>query len=83
VTMAELVTLLAVPGADAPEPLSPREAAIRLTEGLDVPVSEIAAEVFALPSRADAPDAAEAFGVRRTALAEGLSATAQTAAAER
>jgi uncharacterized protein YbjT (DUF2867 family) len=82
VTMAELVTLLAAPGSDPPVSLPPSAAAARLTEGLGTLVSETAAEVFALPSRADAPDAAEAFGVRRTALAEGLRATAQTAAAE-
>jgi uncharacterized protein YbjT (DUF2867 family) len=83
VTMADLVTLLATPGADPPVPLSSREAAVRLTEGLGAPVSEIAAEVFALPSRADAPDAAEAFGVERTPLVDGLRATAELAAAER
>jgi uncharacterized protein YbjT (DUF2867 family) len=81
VTMAELVTLLAAPGSDPPIALPPSAAAARLT-GLGTMVSETAAEVFALPSRADAPDAAEAFDVRRTALAEGLRATAQTPAAE-
>ncbi len=43
-----------------------------------------AAELFALPSRADAPDAAAAFGVSRTTLVDGLRATAQqTAGVER
>ncbi len=83
VTVAELVTILATPGADPPVPLTPHEAAARLTDGLGTPVSETAAEVFSLPSRADAPDAAEAFGVERTALAHGLRATARSAAAER
>ena len=64
-------------------PLSPREAAARLTDGLGTPVSPTAAELFALPSRADAPDAAEAFGVDLTALADGLRARRETAAAER
>ena len=81
--MAELVTLLAAPGADAPVPIAPGAAAARLTDGLGTFVSQTAAEVFALPSRADAPDAAEAFGVERTALADGLRATARSAAAER
>ncbi len=83
VTMADLVTVLAVPGADPPVPTTAREAAARLTEGLDVPVSQTAAEVFSLPSRADAPDAADAFGLGRTSLADGLRVTAQPAAAER
>jgi uncharacterized protein YbjT (DUF2867 family) len=83
VTMAELITLLAAPGADAPAHLPPGEAAIRLSLGLGTPVSQTAAGVFALPSRADAPDAAEAFGIERTALVDGLRATAQLAAAER
>jgi uncharacterized protein YbjT (DUF2867 family) len=81
-TMAELVTLLSAPGADAPAHMLPDEAAARLTDELGTPVSRTAAEVFALPSRADAPDAAEAFDVGRTALADGLRATAQMAVAE-
>ena len=82
VTMAELVTLLSAPEADPPVPLPPGEAAARLTDGLGTFVSQTAAEVFALPSRVDAPDAAEAFGVERTTLADGLRATAQSASAE-
>ena len=83
VTMVELVTLLAPPGADPPLPTAPGTASARLTEGLGTFVSRTAAEVFALPSRADAPDAAAAFGVERTALADGLRTTARPAAAER
>lgn len=83
VAMSDLVSLLAAPGADPPVSLPAREAASRLTDGLGIAVSETAAELFALPSRADAPDAAAAFGVERTALAIGLRATAQVAAAER
>ncbi len=81
VTMAELVGILAGSEAVAPAPLPPGEAARRWTEALGRPFSETAAEVFALPSRADAPDAAEAFGVERTALVDGLRRTAQLAAA--
>jgi uncharacterized protein YbjT (DUF2867 family) len=82
-TTSELVSLLATPGADPPVPVTPSEAAARLTEGLGTIVSETAAELFALPSRADTPDAADAFGLGRTALADGLRATARLVAAER
>lgn len=83
VTMAELVTILATTGSDPPVPIDPHEAAARLSDGLGMLVSETAAELFSLPSRADAPDAGEAFGVERTALVDGLHATARLAAAER
>ena len=75
----ELVTLLGPDGA-APVPLAPSDAAERLAHGLGVPFSRTAAELFALPSRADAPDAAAEFGVRRTPLVEGLHATLERAA---
>ena len=82
VAMADLVGTLAAAGAD-PVPLSPADAVARL-EALGVHISSTAAELFALPSRADAPDAAEAFGVIRTTLVDGLRAIAQqTAAGER
>ncbi len=64
VTMADLVTILAVPGADPPVPTTVHEAAARLTDGLEAPVSQTAAEVFSLPSRADAPDAADVVRCR-------------------
>jgi uncharacterized protein YbjT (DUF2867 family) len=83
VTMSQLVVLLSPPGADPPQPLAPREAAARLTQGLGTIVSETAAEVFARSSRADALDAAAAFGVERTSLADGLRATARSPASER
>jgi uncharacterized protein YbjT (DUF2867 family) len=82
-TMSELVTILAAPAADPAVPLPPAAAAARLTDGLGTFVSQTAAEVFALPSRADAPDAADAFGVDRTTLADGLRAMARAPAAER
>ena len=41
----------------------------------------VTASFFALPSRADAPDAASAFGVARTPLVDGLRATLEAAAA--
>jgi NADH dehydrogenase len=78
-TVAELVTQLA-PEGSSPVPLEPADAAIRLTDGLGVPFSRTTAELFALPSRADAPDAAAAFGVSRTSLADGMRATVGRAA---
>jgi uncharacterized protein YbjT (DUF2867 family) len=83
VTMSELVTLLAAPGAPAPVSLTTRDAAARFTEALGTPVSSTTVELYALPSRADAPDAAEAFGVVLTTLPEGLGALARTAPGER
>jgi NADH dehydrogenase len=83
VTMSELVTLLAAPGAPAAVSLTTREAVARFTEGLGTPLSPTTVELYALPSRADAPDAAEAFNVDLTALADGLHALARTASAER
>jgi uncharacterized protein YbjT (DUF2867 family) len=51
-----------------------------LTRLLDVPVDAVAASFLAMPSRADAPDAATAFGVTRTPLLDGLRATLEAAA---
>lgn len=83
VTMADLVGTLAAPGNDPPVPLPPDDAVARL-EVLGVHISTTAADLFALPSRADAADAAVAFGVTRTTLVDGLRATAQqTAGVER
>ena len=82
--MADLVELLSAPGAasaDAGDAVRGGRASRRR---LGTHLSETAAELFALPSRADAPDAAAAFGVTRTTLADGLRAVAQrTAAVER
>lgn len=59
----------------------PEEAAHLLEHLLGVPVSAAAASALARPSRADAPDAAAAFGVVRTPLAEGLRRTLDEAVA--
>jgi NADH dehydrogenase len=56
-------------------------AAKALTEVLNQPIDAVAASWFAMPSRADAPDAAAVFGVARTGLSEGLRATLAGAAA--
>ena len=83
VAMTDLVGTLAAPGADRIVPLPPAEAVVRL-EALGTHISATAADLFAMPSRADAPDAAAAFGLTRTTLVDGLRATAQqTAGVER
>jgi uncharacterized protein YbjT (DUF2867 family) len=82
-SMANLVELLSAPGAPPPIPVTPSEAAARL-DTMGTHLSKTAAELFALPSRADAPDAAAAFGITPTSLADGLRAVAQpTAGVER
>jgi uncharacterized protein YbjT (DUF2867 family) len=60
-------------------------AAAALTNLLGRPVDAVTASFFALPSRADLPDAARAFGVSKTSLEEGLRRTieASTSATER
>ena len=54
-TMSELVTLLAPPGAAASVSLRPTEAAARFTDALGTPVSSTTAELYAMRSRADRP----------------------------
>jgi nucleoside-diphosphate-sugar epimerase len=71
---AELVGRLTPTGVD-PVPVPADAAALRLTERLGASVSVLASEFFALPSRADAPDAASAFGVERTPFDQGLRRT--------
>ena len=56
-------------------------AAEALTRLLGVPIDAVAASFLARASRADAPDAAAAFGVARTPLMDGLRATLEAAAA--
>ena len=56
-------------------------AAAALSRLLDAPVDAVTASFFGMPSRADAPDAAGAFGVRRTRLLDGLRETLASAAA--
>jgi uncharacterized protein YbjT (DUF2867 family) len=83
-TVSELATLLGSDGVPPPVSLSPADAAVRLSDAFGVPFSRTAAELFAMPSRADAQDAAAAFGIRRTSLAGGLRATVErSSAAER
>jgi nucleoside-diphosphate-sugar epimerase len=56
-------------------------AAEALTRLLGIPLDAVAASFLAMRSRADAPDAAEAFGVSRTPFLDGLRATLEAAAA--
>jgi uncharacterized protein YbjT (DUF2867 family) len=82
-TAAELVARLA-PDGPPPVPVEPEAAAALLSEALGTSVSISATTFFATSSRGDAPGAAEAFGVTRTPLADGLAITvARVAAAGR
>ena len=74
VTADGLVEVLAGAGV-VPEHVTGEAAAARLSDLLGIPVTRAAAEWLALPSRADAPDAAEPLGVTRTGLVEGIRAT--------
>ena len=78
VTATRFVRLL---GGDVkqPELLTPDDAARRLRSLLERSVTIRTTELFAMPSRADATDAAERFGVERTGLVEGLRRTLRRA----
>jgi NADH dehydrogenase len=78
-TADELASLLR--GDDeAPSHADGQAAAAALTTLLGAPVDAVTATFYAMPSRADAPDAAAAFGVRRTPLRDGLRETLAAAA---
>jgi uncharacterized protein YbjT (DUF2867 family) len=78
-TADEMVRLLR--GDDAPIVHADGQAAAEaLTRLLEVRIDAVAASFLALPSRSDAPEAAEAFGVRRTPLLDGLRVTLEAAA---
>ena len=82
VPMRELVHVLRDDEQHPAELADPADVASRLTQILEVPVSETAARYLAGGGRADdPPDAAEAFGVRRTGLIDGLRATLERAGA--
>jgi uncharacterized protein YbjT (DUF2867 family) len=74
VSADHLVGLLRADEA-APTHADGQAAAAVLTELLETPIDAVTASFFAMPSRSDQPDAAEAFGVRRTSLVDGLRAT--------
>jgi uncharacterized protein YbjT (DUF2867 family) len=79
VTAAQLVGLLAARGV-APEPVEPVEAAARWGDLLGISFARSTAELFAMPSRADAPDARSVFGTPATPLGDGLARTLERAA---
>jgi NADH dehydrogenase len=81
VTADTLVSLLRDDDA-APAHADGQAAARTLTELCGVPIDAVTASYLSMPSRADAADAAEAFGVARTPLGEGLRATLAAAAAD-
>ncbi len=81
VTAAGLTRLLAAGPAREPVEVPVDEIGAVLERLLGIDVPEPAARLFSMPGRADAPDAAAAFDVARTSLAEGLRITAERAAA--
>lgn len=80
-TGAELASRLAGPGTETPAPVDAAELPGVLERLLGIPIAPPAIRLFSLPARADAPDAAVEFDVRRTPLEEGLRITAERAAA--
>jgi uncharacterized protein YbjT (DUF2867 family) len=69
-------------GDDTPPAHADGQAAAEaLSRILGVPIDAVAASFLALPSRADAPGAAGAFGVPRTPFLDGLRSTLEAAAA--
>ncbi|MEO8475727.1 MAG: NAD(P)H-binding protein [Actinomycetota bacterium] len=81
VTAAGLTRLLAAGPTREPVEVPVDEIAPVLERLLGIAVPHPATRLFSLSGRADAPDAAAAFGVTRTSLAEGLRITAERAAA--
>ena len=81
VTVDDLVALLR--GDDTvPTHADGQPAAAALTTLLETPIDAVTASYFAMPSRADRPNAAAAFGVRPTTLVDGLRATLAAAATD-
>jgi uncharacterized protein YbjT (DUF2867 family) len=80
VSADQLVGLLRADDA-APTHADGQAAAAVLTELLETPIDAVTASFFGMPSRSDGPAAAEAFGVRRTSLVDGLRATLAAAGA--
>jgi uncharacterized protein YbjT (DUF2867 family) len=80
-TADELARLLAGEGGPEPVHLAGADAQAALERLLGLPVSAEAVRAFEAPSRADAPDAAEAFEIRLTPLVAGIRRTLERAAA--
>jgi hypothetical protein len=66
----------------APEHLDGERARARLSLVLDREVPSHLVDALTGPARADAPDAADAFGIERTPLAEAMRAALAPATAE-
>ena len=81
VSADELVGFLRADDA-APTHADGQPAAAALTTLLETPIDAVTASFFGMPSRSDRPDAAAAFGVRRTGLLDGLRATLSAAGAD-
>lgn len=81
VSADELVGVLRADDA-VPTHADGQPAAAALTTLLETPIDAVTASFFGMPSRADRPDAASAFGVRRTGLLDGLRATLAAAGAD-
>jgi uncharacterized protein YbjT (DUF2867 family) len=75
VTPLTLTRMLTGEDADAPIVLPAAEAAARLETLIGLPLPSYVIDHLLRPLRADAPDAAAGFGVRRTGLVEGLRRT--------
>jgi len=75
VTPVALTRLLTGEDAPAPVALDPSDAASALEALLGIPLAPFAVAHLLRPSRADARSAADAFGVTRTELADGLRRT--------
>jgi uncharacterized protein YbjT (DUF2867 family) len=80
VTTARGFVELLEPEADAIRQIDPADAEA-LSAVLERPPSRTALEFLASPNRADAPDAALEFGVRRTPLRDGLQRTIERSSA--
>lgn len=80
VTADELAGFLRADRVPPVHARDPQEAAHLLGHLLGLPISVLAASHLGRPGRVDAPDAAAAFGVARTPLAEGLRRTLDEAA---
>jgi hypothetical protein len=81
VSADELVGVLRADDA-VPTHADGQPAAAALTTLLETPIDAVTASFFGMPSRSDRPDAAGAFGVRRTGLLDGLRATLAAAGAD-
>ncbi len=81
VSAGHLAERLAGSEAGGAVPIEPGTASGVLAELLDIPVPSVLADHLLRPARADAPDAASAFGIELTSLDTGLAETFARASA--